>query len=1107
MFGSWQGKTKSNSQGKSEKVPPQEEKDLARRKEFCPKCDQTLSSAAQEDCSVCGKSRPGTGWPEDRLLGEVIVGGQYRITRRLGSGGFGVVYEVATTVGGLRRALKVLKERWVEDEQVRDRFVNEALVLEQINHPNVARCFSAGFLDGGELYLLFELIDGISLADLIDNAEDSSRPVQPVEAVRIARQVASGLVAAHAKNVLHRDLKPANVLLENWGTPEQRAKLLDFGIAKLIEVEMTATGQIIGTPAFLAPEQVLPDLSVGTGVDLWQLGATMYATLTGRPPYGEFGDSLEEIISRFRPRGEPGPSPGEVDSDSATHPLLDGLISRLLATDPADRPDSATEVCEELARIEQVLVPSVSSTRPALLDALCAQPSENSWAALCRFLTNQNAETKELAEERLSSWPTELRCAAIGWWESTKRGETHPLWGIARSLDLSGRDLQDDDIEKLSQSSAMASIRRLDLSENELGPASAEALANSHFLSSLEHLELRNNHIGETGMKAIVESSKLRRLKFLGLSRNRIGASSLEALMRSELPLRSLDLSENDLRIEGAEALTQGNLRNLNSLNLRGNLLGPDGTALLAVSTQLITLRDLDLSRNALGPSGAAALAVSRNLARLQHLNLAQNNLGRQGLQLFLSSPGLDSLESFDVSSNTFGPNGAMALASSLVARRLRKLAISDNGIEDAGLAALLGAPQLTGLSCLRVAQNKLTPSGVGLFDGAALQVATLDLSDNTIGEKGAPLLGTALGQLRIANLEIRRTGLDGEALAEIVKGGSRSLESLDASHNRLDNRGIESLSRIPDLATLRSLALDETWSGSRGLVALASSSHLSNLVRLSVNSNNVGDEGLIALGTGMGLTGLEDLALADNGIGVEGAAALAASSTAARLRRLDLSYNRLSDAGTEAIAHGPVWQQLRELKLRTNGVGFSGASALLASPIVEMLQVLDLDDNPLRGELDIQGLEEDKISLMESTFATVSLDGAGFAETFYQMLFDGFPGVKPLFAKTSMSRQKQHLFSALTLVIENLRRPDSLQQNLTELGRRHIGYGVSPSDYHAVSSTLLDVIRQKLGDEWNDSVHEAWSDGLEAISRIMMNAHRQDRSGMDSASSGTSPE
>jgi Ran GTPase-activating protein (RanGAP) involved in mRNA processing and transport/hemoglobin-like flavoprotein len=781
--------------------------------------------------------------------------------------------------------------------------------------------------------------------------------------------------------------------------------------------------------------------------------------------------------------------------------MLDGLISRLLATDPADRPDSATEVCEELARIEQVLAPSATSTKPALLDALCAQPSENSWAALCRYLSNQNAETMELAEERLSSWPTKQRCAAIGWWESTKRGDRHPLWEIARSLDLSGRGLQDADLEKLSQISAISSIRRLDLSNNEIGATGAEALARSPFLTALEHLELSNNQVGDTGLKAIAESSKLRRLKYLGLSRNRIGGSGLEALMRSEIALRSLDLSENDLRMEGAEALTQGNLKSLDCLKLRGNLIGPDGTALLAVSPQLLTLRELDLSRNALGPSGAAALAVSRNLAHLRRLNLAQNNLSRQGLQLFLSSPSLESLESFDVSSNAFGPNGAMALASSLVARRLRTLAICDNGIEDAGLAALLGAPQLTGLSSLRVAQNGLTPSGIGLLDGAALQITTLDLSDNVLGDKGASLLGTALGQLRIVNLEVRRTGLSAEALAEIVKGGHRSVVSLDASHNSLGAEGIEHLSRIPEISTLRNVSMDGTWAGARGLGSLASSPHLSNLLRLSINSNDVGDEGLVIFGTRSVLTGLEELSLADNGISVEGAAALAASAAAARLRKLDLSYNRLADAGAEALAHGPVWQQLRELRVRTNGIGFSGAAALLASPLVEMLQILDLDDNPLRGELDIQSLAEGKISLMETTFAAVSADGSRFADRFYQALFEAFPGVKPLFAHTSMSRQKQHLFSALALVIENLRRPDAVLRNLTELGKRHIGYGVNPSHYYAVSSTLLDVIRETLGNNWNDSVQEAWSDGLEAISRVMMNAHREERRGMNAVS------
>jgi hypothetical protein len=126
-------------------------------KPYCSKCQSLIPDLATPNCEQCGSKRPLVGWPEDPWVGKKVAGGQYRVLRRLGSGGFGVVYEVETLVGGLKRALKVLMEHWVMDEKVRHRFVNEAMVLEQINHPNVARCFSAGIMDDGAgLYLLFE---------------------------------------------------------------------------------------------------------------------------------------------------------------------------------------------------------------------------------------------------------------------------------------------------------------------------------------------------------------------------------------------------------------------------------------------------------------------------------------------------------------------------------------------------------------------------------------------------------------------------------------------------------------------------------------------------------------------------------------------------------------------------------------------------------------------------------------------------------------------------------------------------------------------------------------------------------------------------------------
>lgn len=523
--------------------------------------------------------------------------------------------------------------------------------------------------------------------------------------------------------------------------------------------------------------------------------------------------------------------------------------------------------------------------------------------------------------------------------------------------------------------------------------------------------------------------------------------------------------------------------------------MGPDGVAILAVSPVLSNLRDLELSDNTLGPGGAAALAVSKAMGNIRRLALAQNNIGRQGLQLLLSSSGLERLESLDVSSNGLGANGAMFLASSPVARRLRHLDLADNQIEDAGLAGLLGSPQLTGLLSLGVAQNSLTASGVGLLDGAGLQVDILDLSDNEIGELGAAQLASAISQLRVRNLSIRRTGLSGEDVASIVKGSRKGIEILDVSQNELQTEGIETLARVAELDSLRHLTLDGAWSGPAGMKPLVSSPFLVNLEKLHINSTAIGDKGIAELLTGTGLNSLQELQAQDNGIGPEGAAALAASPIAARLKCLDLSFNRLGDAGAEALARGPVWQQLQELRLRDNEISFGGATALLASPGLEMLQILDVSANPLRGQLDVHSLADDKIALMEDSFAKISSDGKRFAEHFYGELFSRYPGVKPLFANTTMGRQQQHLFSSLVMVIENLRRPDAVADSLAALGKRHVGYGVSPTHYYAVTSTLLDTIKAMLGNEWNEAIQEAWTDGLEAVSRTMMQAHRTDRS------------
>mgnify|MGYP002819425918 CR=1 FL=1 len=141
---------------------------------FCHRCSNSLDDPGAARCPYCGAERPTSSWPADPRLGQTVVGGQYRVLARLGAGGFGVVYLVETVVGGLRRALKVLHTEWASNSDVRERFIdvrerfiNEAVVLEQVNHPNVARCHAVGTLENeSALYLLLELVDGVSVADL-----------------------------------------------------------------------------------------------------------------------------------------------------------------------------------------------------------------------------------------------------------------------------------------------------------------------------------------------------------------------------------------------------------------------------------------------------------------------------------------------------------------------------------------------------------------------------------------------------------------------------------------------------------------------------------------------------------------------------------------------------------------------------------------------------------------------------------------------------------------------------------------------------------------------------------------------------------------------------
>lgn len=206
----------------------------------------------------------------------------YRIDAELGRGGMGVVYRVYDTRLERTAALKVLLRKNTGDEIQLQRFIREARSVARINHPHIIRVFDVG--EQPEPYFTMEYIAGQEFSRLIKEGA-----IKPLQAAKIVRKVADALEAVHQQGITHRDIKPSNIILDNDGEP----KLMDFGLAKTDDTTLSRTGEIMGTPSYMSPEQVNKKRA-NAGSDIYSLGATLYQALTGREPFQ--GDSVYNVI-------------------------------------------------------------------------------------------------------------------------------------------------------------------------------------------------------------------------------------------------------------------------------------------------------------------------------------------------------------------------------------------------------------------------------------------------------------------------------------------------------------------------------------------------------------------------------------------------------------------------------------------------------------------------------------------------------------------------------------------------------------------------------------------------------------------------------------------
>ena len=272
--------------------------------------------------------------------------GKYRLVRQLGEGGMGVVYEAVREDIAARAAIKVLRAEYAANPELAGRFFNEARAANLIAHPGIVRVFDYGAEDGGIAYLAMEYLDGESLWKRLDRHKRLALP----EALRVGRQIASALASAHEKQIVHRDLKPDNIFLvpDSEAPGGERIKLLDFGIAKMADeyrgAVHTKLNYIMGTPAYMSPEQCRGSKGIGAPVDVYALGVILFEMLTGRAPFVavEPGDYLAMHMLQ--------PPPRLSDYVPNLPPPLIEMAWKMLAKEPSERPTMA-QVADTLRRL------------------------------------------------------------------------------------------------------------------------------------------------------------------------------------------------------------------------------------------------------------------------------------------------------------------------------------------------------------------------------------------------------------------------------------------------------------------------------------------------------------------------------------------------------------------------------------------------------------------------------------------------------------------------------------------------------------------------------------------------------------------------------------
>ncbi len=292
-----------------------------------------------------------------------VLADKYEILDVLGTGGMGVVYKARHLLMKRIVAIKMLHESLTANEVMRKRFEQEAQAISSLNHPNILTVYDFGITEDNKPYLVVEFLEGTSLEEILNDegAIGSDR------VMHIFKQATSGLAQAHEKGIIHRDLKPGNIMLITTGDQPDFVKIVDFGIAKLVQesteqnIGLTATGEVFGSPLYMSPEQCR-GRKLDNRSDIYSLGCVMYHSLSGKRPFN--AQDLPECL--YKQVHEEPPKFAEIVPELNIPENLEKIVVKAMAKDPADRFDTMTDFRQAIDTVEtgSALEISMPPTKP-----------------------------------------------------------------------------------------------------------------------------------------------------------------------------------------------------------------------------------------------------------------------------------------------------------------------------------------------------------------------------------------------------------------------------------------------------------------------------------------------------------------------------------------------------------------------------------------------------------------------------------------------------------------------------------------------------------------------------------------------------------------------